>query len=63
VKKHITVITMNDSHLDVRGEVLFDPVEKTLIVQGDNGTYMAFNWNQVEFFIVQNCDECEAEDD
>ena len=42
---------------------MFDPVEKTLIVQGDNGTYMAFNWNQVEFFIVQNCDECEAEDD
>lgn len=61
--KHITVITTNDSHLEVKGELLFDPAEGTLTVMGRSGSYMTFNWDTVEFFIVQESDEEDEEED
>lgn len=61
-KKHVTVITTNDSHLELRGEVMFDPQEGTLTVLSDAG-YLTFNWDVVEFFIVHDCDDCEHEED
>lgn len=64
MSKHVTVITTNDSHLEVRGELMFDPQEGTLTILSRRGSYMTFNWDVVEFFIVNNCDDdCDHDED
>jgi hypothetical protein len=61
--KHVTVSTTQDTMLELKGDPLLDTSERTLIVQGDNGSYIGFNWDHVEFFIVQSLPEGEDDDE
>lgn len=63
MKRHVTVSTTNDTFLDLKGEPMLDTSEGTLIVQGDNGSYIGFNWDHVEFFIVQDLDADDEDDE
>lgn len=54
--KHITVM-FEDGHIEVRGEILFDPQEGVLHVMGE-GSQATFNWDKMQFFIIQPCEDC-----
>lgn len=57
--KHVAIFLDDDSRINVHGEILFDPQEKTLHVLGSEGAQATFNWNKIQFFTVYECEECE----
>lgn len=59
MSKQITVM-LDDGHVEVRGEMLFDPQEGTLHILGEGGAQVTFNWDKIQFFAVQPCEECNA---
>lgn len=62
--KHITISLIHSGFLELHGEPMFDNLENTLIVSGDSGTYVQFNWNHIDFFSVQEgCPHTEGEEE
>ena len=62
MNRHVTVVAKDGTHLNVRGEVMFDPTEGTLTILSQRGSYMTFNWDNVDFFVVKRCEDCESDD-
>lgn len=60
--KHIAIAITGSGLLELHGEPMFDSSENTFIVSGDNGTYVQFNWNNIDFFSVQEGCPHENED-
>lgn len=50
--QEVTVCMRDDSVVFVLGEVMLDPVERSLIVQGEPGNYTNFNWDFVAYYEV-----------
>lgn len=52
----IKVMVTSGFMYDIVGELMYDPIQNTVTLNGREGAYMVFNFSHVEFYSVSEYD-------
>lgn len=50
--KITTISLQNGETVRAWGEVMFDPISNSLVINGENGNYLTFYWPNVAYYAV-----------